>query len=296
MDMKFLKTINFFVYCIIILGIIATSAGIFSESGPGEYEYTSIRGETVAIYGKGIYQHMSADVAIQGIAQDIITLCIALPLLLISLFMTKKGSLKGRMLLSGTLFYIFLTYLFYLVMAMFNPMFLVYVLLLSLSFFTLILTIFSLHPENLIKSFHPTLPVKLLGGFLICNALAIGSLWLQVVIPAILNNTIPIDLDHYTTLTVQGLDLALFLPFSFISGIFLIKRIHFGYLFGPVYYVFLSLQMTTLTSKIVGMAIEGVNVIPVIFIIPVFNFVTILFSIIIMIHCKKLIVSKDITY
>ncbi|NWQ42607.1 hypothetical protein MLOOGBEN_18050 [Bacillus sp. EB106-08-02-XG196] len=279
--MKYKKAVSLLVYGISILAIIATTAGIFSKSGPGEYEHISIRGETVTIFGKGIYQDMSADVAIQGIAQDVVTLFIAIPFLLTALYFARKGSLKGRIMLSGSLLYFFLTYLFYLAMAMFNPLFLVYVLLLSASFFAMILTLFSLYFENLSKYFHPRLPVKFLGGFLIFNAVVIGSLWLQVVLPPLFKEVIPIDLDHYTTLIVQGFDLALFLPISFISGICLIKRAPIGYLLGPVYLVFLSLLMTTLTGKITGMALVGVNVIPAIFIIPLINITTILCSIII---------------
>ncbi len=81
-------------------------------------------------------------------------------------------------------------------MAMFNSMFLVYVLLLSASFFALILMLTSLYFENLSKYFHTRLLVKLLGGFLLFNALAMGCIWLQVVVPPLFNEHIPIDLDH----------------------------------------------------------------------------------------------------
>lgn len=284
--MKYKKAVSLLVYGITLLAVIATTVGIFSKSGPGEYKHISIRGETVTIFGKGIYQDMSADVAIQGIAQDVVTLCIAIPLLLSALFFARKGSIKGRIILSGCILYFFLTYLFYLAMAMFNPMFLVYVLLLSASFFSLILTLFSLHFENLSKFFETSLPIKFLGGFLIFNAVAMGGMWLQVVVPPLINEGIPIDLDHYTTLIVQGLDLALFLPISFISGVFMIKRLPLGYLLGPVYFVFLSLLMAALTGKIIGMALAGVNVIPIIFIIPTINLITILCSFIIFKNIK----------
>jgi hypothetical protein len=277
--MKYLKPISVLVYCIALFAIVTTTTGIFSKGGPGEYVHTSIRNETVTIYGKGIYQQMSSDVAIQGIAQDVITLFLAIPLLLSSLFFAKRGSLKALFVLSGTLLYFLLTYLFYLTMAMLNSLFLLYVLLLSMSFFAFTLTIFSLHSENPSQYFLQRLPVKRLGGFLIFNSIAIGSLWLQVVLPFTFNDVIPTDLDHYTTLIVQGLDLALFLPFSFLTGVFLIKRMSIGYLLGPVYYVFLALLMTALTGKIIGMALVGANVIPVIFIIPTINAVTILLTI-----------------
>ncbi|NMB81333.1 MAG: hypothetical protein GYA14_05900 [Ignavibacteria bacterium] len=47
---------------------------------------------------------MSTEVAIQGIAQDYITLFAGVPLLLISLFLARKNSLSGLLILAGISF------------------------------------------------------------------------------------------------------------------------------------------------------------------------------------------------
>jgi uncharacterized membrane protein len=97
-----------------------------------------------------------------------------------------------------------------------------------------------------------------------------------MIIPPLLDGTIyPDALNHFTTLIVQGLDLGLLLPVCFVSGWLLIKKESLGYLSGTVYLVFLSFLMTALVAKIIAMAINGVNVIPVIFIIPAINLITI---------------------
>ncbi|MFH5834249.1 hypothetical protein [Halalkalibaculum sp. DA384] len=41
---------------IIILAVVAASMGIFSTGGPGPYDL-----ETVTVYGKGLYKHMSQE-------------------------------------------------------------------------------------------------------------------------------------------------------------------------------------------------------------------------------------------
>src|SRR5690554_5813060 len=122
--MKQKKTITTLVLCIAVIAAVCAGIGIFSNYGPGPFEYESIRGEIIKIYGRGIYAHMSAEVAPQGIAQDYVTLFIGIPLLLISLWWARKGSLRGRYLLTGTLGYFLVTYLFYLIMGMYNPLFL----------------------------------------------------------------------------------------------------------------------------------------------------------------------------
>ena len=104
--MKNKSTITTLVILIVILTCIATTSGIFMRDGAGTYQFKSIRGKQVTIYGKGLYKDMSAEVAPQGIAQDYITLLIAIPLLLVSLWITRHGSAKGRYLLRNTWIYI----------------------------------------------------------------------------------------------------------------------------------------------------------------------------------------------
>jgi hypothetical protein len=96
-------------------------------------------------------------------------------------------------------------------------------------------------------------------------------------VPPLLDGTIiPVQVEHYTTLIVQGLDLGILLPAAFICGFLWLKRTAYGYLLAPIYFVFLSVLMTALTAKVIAMYSLGYNVIPVIFIIPTFNLITIL--------------------
>ena len=281
--MKNKKITTILIFLIAIFAFIATLIGITSTGGSGAYEYKSIRGQTVTIYGKGLYQHMSADVAIQGIAQDYVTLFIALPFLLFALYRFRIQSLKGKYLLAGVLCYLFLTYLFYMNMAMYNSMFLVYVALTGLSFFALVLTLLTFETEQLPKIFKAKTPVNFIGGFLIFNAVIIALLWLGVIIPPLLDKTIvPIAVEHYTTLNVQAFDLSLFLPISFVAGLLLIRKSKFGYLIAPVYLVFLSLLMIALIAKLIAMGMQGVNIIPAIFFIPSIALIAIICSIILL--------------
>jgi len=281
--MKHTKTITMLVFCIAAISAASAMVGIFSRQGPGTYEYESIRGQVITIYGKGLYQHMSAEVAIQGIAQDYVTLFIGIPLMLISLFWAGRGSVKGRFLLAGTLGYFLVTYLFYLVMGMYNPLFLAYAFLMGASFFAFTLTMLSFDVNKLPFAFRPNTPVKFTGGFLIFNAFSIASLWLSIVVPPLIEGSIyPKGLEHYTTLIVQGMDLGLLLPLAVVSGVLLIRKKPFGYLLGPVYFIFLSLLMTALTAKITAMGMRGYNIIPVIFIIPTFNLLAIICSILLL--------------
>lgn len=286
--MRYKNSVTVLSAIIIVLAIIAASVGIFSSGGSGPYEIESVRGEMVTVYGEGIYKHMSVDVAPQGIAQDYITLFIGVPLLFIALVWARKGSIKGRFLLAGTLGYFLVTYLFYLVMGMYNILFLVYTALLGTTFFAFAQTLLSFDLSTLSNRFDASTPVKWLGGFLIFNSIAIGLMWLGVVGPPLLDGSvIPVQVEHYTTLIVQGLDLGLLLPLSFVAGLLFMQKRPFGYLLTPVYYVFLSILMTALTAKIIAMGMLGQNIIPAIIIIPLVNLIAIAGSVVILKHMAE---------
>lgn len=270
--MKHSRSIEAIIIAMIILSVAAAATGIFSGGGSGRYGYRSIRGGTVEIYGEGIYRHMSADVAVQGKAQDYVTLFIGVPLLIIGLALYRRRSLRGGIMLAGTVGYFLVTYLFYMCMAMFNELFLVYVALTSLAFFALAILMISFDTGRLADAMERRVPKKFAGGFLIFNSIAIALLWLSRIVPPLLDGTIyPEGLHHYTTLIVQGMDLSLMLPLAFVSGLLFVKGRPFGYLLGPVYTGFLAIMMTALTAKIIGMSLAGVPAGPAIVIIPAFN-------------------------
>ena len=161
-------------------------------------------------------------------------------------------------------------------MAMYNELFLVYVALLGFSFFSFVLMLGSFDKDSIKEKFSENTKVKVPGIFLVVNGINVGILWLTMVITPLLEGSIyPVDIGHSTTLVVQGLDLALMLPFSIITGILLIKRNPLGYIFGPSYLIFLSILMSALTAKLIAMGMAGVNIIPAIIIMPATMFISI---------------------
>jgi len=262
------QTLRLLVAVIVLAATIASASGIFLEAGSGPYQYTSIRGQEITMSGKGLYQHMAANDAIPGIAQDYLTLLLAVQLLLIFGF-RNKSSLKQKIFLAGLTAYFLVTYFFYLCMGMYNECFLLYVIIAGSSFFGFIMQIQDLQKTNTNTWFGLERPA-FAGWFLIANAILIGLMWLSMVIPPIMDGSLyPASLEHYTTLIVQGLDLAILLPVSMISGVLFLKRKSSGYLWTPVYLVFLSFLMLALMAKIIGMGIKGGNIVPAVYIIPV---------------------------
>ena len=73
-----------------------------------------------------------------------------------------------------------------------------------------------------------------MGGFLLFLGAAVGLLWIGRIVPPLIEGTMPIGLEHYTTLVIQGLDLGIVIPTQVIAGVLLIKRKTFGYLLASV--------------------------------------------------------------
>jgi uncharacterized membrane protein len=170
--------------------------------------------------------------------------------------------------------------MFFTLMAMYNQLFLLWVLILSLCFLVFYIMFSGLKEEEFTENITSRIPSKWLGGFLIFCSVSIALLWFSIVVPPALTGTIPPQVEHYTTLIVQALDLAIGLPVAFIAGVLIIKKKAFGFKLAAVYIVFLSLLMCALSAKVIAMAFLGFNVVPAIFIIPAFAVVSVLLSII----------------
>lgn len=273
-------TISILVIVIVIASLIATLVGLFSGNGPGQHTVQSIYGETVTLHGKGLYQHDSVSVAAQALGQDAVTLFLGIPLLIFALFLFRRGSVRGHLLLTGTLGYFLYTYTSYSFLSMYNYLFLINVLLMSASFFSFTLAMMSISPDQLRLHFGPKLPVKLLGSFMIFISIAITLMWLGRIVPSLLNKSVPFGLEHYTTLCIQALDLGFIAPIAFLTGILIIRKRPFGYLLSSVVIVKGITLLTAISVMIFMQARAGVKVHLIeVLLFPIFNLLTIFFLI-----------------
>lgn len=151
---------------IIFLVLIAAGLGVFWQ-GEGEvFAFQSLRGETLMMHGHGLYYYETVSTAAQAIAQDVVTLLVGIPLLIIALVLYKKGSLRGQLLLAGTLGYFLYTYASYTFGAAYNVLFLLYVSLFSLSLFAFILSIMAIDVSGLPAQFTQKLPRRTIAVFM----------------------------------------------------------------------------------------------------------------------------------
>lgn len=212
------------------------------------------------LFWKGLYKGDTISGAAQMMGQDLVTLIIGIPILLISLYLLSKGSLRGKLIWMGTIFYFLYSYASMSFLTSFNQLFLVYVAIFSISLYTLLGEMFSMDIKIVKKSFSPGVISKITAVFLVVIGLMLAAMWLKMIIDSLLTGIAPSALESYTTLVIQALDLGIVVPAAVISGILLFKGKEWGYMLASIFLIKASLLGTAILSMIYFMAQNGVNI------------------------------------
>ncbi|HNT78948.1 MAG TPA: hypothetical protein PKH77_28415 [Anaerolineae bacterium] len=217
---------------IFVLTLVATLSGLWPAAGQ-PYPLTNFRGEQVTLNARGLYYWDTVSSAAQMQANDLVTLGLGLPLLAISFWLAWRDSLRGRLLLTGTLGFFLYTYMSMCFGAAYNALFLVYVALFSLSLYAFILSMMSFDLNTLPAHFSVKLPRGWIAGLLFFAAAFLALAWLGRIAATFTPGAIP-ALDNVTSMFIQALDLALIVPLCVLAGILLLRRSAWGYLLASV--------------------------------------------------------------
>ncbi len=262
--MNYQRPLSWLIPLIAILALFAAGMGLFYET-PGEaYAYTSLRGEKVTINGHGLYFYDTVSSAAQMQANDLVTLVLGLPLLIVSSILVvraQQGSawqLRGRFLQTGTIGFFLYTYLSMSMNTAFNALFTVYVVLFSLSLFAFILSMLSFDLASLPGRFAASLPHGWIAGLMIFAGCFLVLAWMGGrVLPPLLQNSVP-ALENTTTMVIQVMDLGLMVPLAVLSGILLLRRSPWGYLLSSVAVMKLLTMGVAVSAMGINMALQGV--------------------------------------
>ena len=222
--------------------------------------FLAIIATTSGLFWKGLYKNDTISIVAQMMGQDLITLIIAVPLILVSIYLVSKGSLRGRLIWMGALFYFLYTYASMSFLTSFNQLFLLYVAIFSISLYTFLGELVSIDVSYIKKSFTPGLTSKIAAVFIITVGLMLAAIWLKMIIDSLLTGAVPAALESYTTLVIQALDLGILVPAAILSGYLLLKNKAWGYALASIFLIKASLIGTAITSMILFMVMNGVNV------------------------------------
>ena len=167
----------------------------------------------------------------QNLGTDLVTLCVAVPLLALTTTALGTGSIRARLLWLGALGYLAYAYGMYALGVRWNPLFLAYVALFGLAVFTLIDGLVETNATVVRAGLAGRVPVRSVAAYLIAIAVMVGALWLVEEIRALAAGTVPPSVAQFETPTniVHVFDLGLLLPAMVIAAVMLLRDRPWGY-------------------------------------------------------------------
>jgi hypothetical protein len=198
------------------------------------------------------------------VGQDALNVIVALPALLGSMWLARRGALIGLLLWPGALFYVVYDFGYYALGAPFNAFFVPYLLLIALSVYALVGVVASIDAPAVRAQLRASVPARVVGGFLVGLAALFTLLWTGMSIAALASGeTLPLVPRIVTTL-----DLTIELPALFVGGLLLVRRQPLGYIVAAglllqagAYLAGLSV-ITVLTQVVTHAPSEALAVVP----------------------------------
>ena len=256
--MKQRSALYWLVPLIAVLAIIMTSVGIFSRGGSAPYSFTTVYGDQVEIYGRGIYSHDSLLAASLLRGTDCVTLFLAVPLLLVGYLLYRRGSFRGGIFLTSMLIYFLYVGATYTFSVLFNRLFLVYVMLFSTGFFAAIVALTMFDVDSLSSKLSPAAPRRGMTIFMIVAGLGTFMLWLSDLIGPLMNGTAPVNLGPYTTMFTHGFDSAIITPATVLTGILLLRRKPLGDFLVALLLILCTLIGAVVIAQTISQTLEGI--------------------------------------
>ena len=223
---------------IAVLAVIASGSGLFMG---------------------GLYKNDTKSGAAQEVGNDLVTLVLCVPLLVVSAYFATKGSLRGRLIWTGMVFYFLYTYAMMAFMTAYNQLFLVYVAIYSLSLYTLGASLLTLD-VNVVKQSMATAPVRAAAAFMFLMSLMLTAMWLGTIVPPLMAGEKPALLETYTTMVIQAMDLGILVPLGLITGYLLLKRDAWGYALASIILIKAATYGTAVLTMALFEVLNGIEV------------------------------------
>lgn len=218
-------------WLIAVLSLVSSGIGLFYVDDGSPFSFTTLRGETVQMYGQGLYRHETLLNGAGFKGTDAFILFFAIPLLIAATLLYQRGSLRGGFVLLGTLACFLYNAAHQALNYAYTNLFIVHVALLSASFFAFVLAFTSFDLAALPGRFSQHLPRRIIATYLFVVGTSLLLVWGGLsILPALLQGKAPAEVASNTTLVTHALDMGIIAPVSFLAGILLLRRAPVGYL------------------------------------------------------------------
>jgi hypothetical protein len=150
---------------ILVLSFVASLAGALSYRHQEYRTITTARGEVVEVAAAGVYPYSLRSLVTGGAPWDVVWLGLAIPVLAVAFGLHLRGSVRGTLLFVGMLASFCTSTCLWSFDWAYNPLYLIYVALFSLSLWTLVLVLSEVDGEQIRATIGPRFPVRTLSTF-----------------------------------------------------------------------------------------------------------------------------------
>lgn len=255
--MRISRSLTVLSLLVALFSAVYAGIGLFSAGGEGSFEFTTLHGETVEMYGQGIYRNDAAFRAPIFRGTDAVTLFVCVPVLLLAIAWYRRGSLRGGLLLTSMLAYFLYNSASLGFGAAYNNILLLYIASFSLSLFALVIAIQNIDLQTLAARTSARLPRRWIAVFLFLAGLSV-MVWLVDIIGALASNGVPANLGPYSTESTYLLDLGIILPTAYLAGILVLRRSPWGTLLASI---LITVNITiglVVASQSIMQALDGI--------------------------------------
>ena len=229
---------------VVILIWFSAGMGLFYSDDGQPRSVESIYGETVQLFGDGVYANNSMLKATTAKGSDLVMLLASIGLLITTV--KRNVGPKVKLLHGGFL----VSLLYYSATTAFgitySRMFLLYLVMFSVAFFAFVATLIDLNatiqPKDKNIKYTGTAIFTMIAG---CTVLV----WLMSILPTIFTDA-PLDIiSIYTTEPTFIIDIGLIFPTCFLAGIMLLHKRPMGYILPPIMLIFLMVIAVTVIGQ-----------------------------------------------
>lgn len=228
----------------LLSGLVAVLMGVVSAGG--------------VFFRDALYRD-NAFVARTFQGQDLVTLFVAVPLLVLGLVLETRGSTRGRLVWLAMLAYAFYGYAFYVFGAAFNAFFLPYVALFGASMYALLLSVPRMDVEAIGRMFRGEWARRAGVLYTLLTAAGLGTLWTAMSAGFLVSGKVPAPIVQtgHPTGVVFALDLSIIVPAMVVAGVLLLRRGAWGWMLAAVLSVKGVVYTLSLTVSTIGVMRSG---------------------------------------
>lgn len=245
----------------VFFGIISCVVGLLSFNTDHSFNFVNQYGETIKIWGYGIYKNDSFFKAPIFIGSDFTMLFVTIPLLIRAIFKYKKLESQRDLIFLTSMLAALLYFSFSQAFGItYNQLHLIYIAFFGFNFYSFVVCLYKIKTDEVAKSLEGYSLTKTIKVFLVLAGLSLFVAWLPDIIVSLVSGKPLSLLEVYTTDITYVLDMSIISPFIFITLFLLKSSNNRGYVFLPIVLVVCSVVGIMVIFQSIYQYIAGIHV------------------------------------